>query len=244
MIEKVKILLLGNNRIAQYAYNFLHDREDCKIYVIGDGVNNPSLPKGFKPDVAFSIKYPHILSKSFIDSVGVPILNFHTAPLPELRGVDTCSWAIIHRLKRFGVTVHIIDEKVDHGPILLKKTYFTKISDTANSLYLKNQELLKKIIKENIIKFVKGKYGVLKPTSDVSYFHKKGEFDYTDLEVDISKPLKEVDTFIRSRIFPGKQLPYIVIGDNWQEIIGCQLGYNDIELKLSNGETEWITTQR
>ena len=197
-MEKVKVLLLGDSPVARYALGLLKDYEVC---VVGDKENEPF---DFQPDVAFSIKYPHILTKYFIDKVGVPILNFHTAPLPELRGVDTCSWAIVHKLKEFGVTVHIITEKVDDGPIVLKETYPIEKWDTAYSLYCKNLILLKKIIRENIIRFVEGKYTTRRIKSKVSYIHKRGEFDYTNLKV----PEEKQDIFIRSRFFPGKQLPY------------------------------------
>jgi len=205
-MEKVKILLLGDNPVAKYTLELLGDYD---VYVVEDRFRNPSLRiilKDFKPDVAFSIKYPHVLSKKFIDSIGVPILNFHTAPLPELRGVDTCSWAIYHKLEKFGVTVHIIDEKVDNGLIVLKETYPIEPYDTAYSLYHKNIILLKKIIKKNLIRFINGDYQPMKIKTEVSYLHKKGEFDYTNLKV----PKEDKDTFIRSRFFPGKQLPYYV----------------------------------
>lgn len=197
----MKILLLGDNPIAKYALSLLDDHE---VLVIADNLRDPSLPYSYKPDVAFSIKYPHVLRKFFIDSVGVPILNFHTAPLPELRGVDTCSWAIVHRLKRFGVTVHIIDEKVDHGDIVLKRTFPIEKDDTAYSLYNKNQLFLKKIIRNNLVKFINKDYTTR--SSEVSHFHKKGEFDYTDLTPDPSLSPEEKDIFIRSRYFPGKQI--------------------------------------
>jgi methionyl-tRNA formyltransferase len=201
-MEKVKVLLLGDNPVAKYALELIVNNYD--VLVITDETKEPWLPKDFKPDVAFSIKYPHILSKEFIKKVGVPILNFHTAPLPELRGVDTCSWAIFHKLKRFGVTVHIINDKVDDGPIVLKETFPIEPYDTAYSLYCKNLILLKKIIRENIVRFVEGKYTTRRIKSKVSYIHKRGEFDYTKLKV----PEKDQDIFIRSRFFPGKQLPY------------------------------------
>ena len=200
-MEKVKVLLLGDSPIAQYALSLLKDYD---VLNIGDSFDIPPLPKDWRPNIAFSIKYPHILSKNFIDKIGASILNFHTAPLPELRGVDTCSWAIVHKLKRFGVTVHIIEEKVDSGLIVFKRTYPIKKWDTAYSLYQKNLILLKKIIKKNIVKFVKGEYMAYENECEVSFFHKKGEFDYSNLKV----PKENQDIFIRSRFFPGKQLPY------------------------------------
>ena len=205
-MNKVKVLLLGDSPIALYALELL---KDYQVYVIGDEIDIPWLPMylmpiDFKPDVAFSIKYPHVLTKKFIDEVGVPILNFHTAPLPELRGVDTCSWAIYHKLKKFGITVHIIDEGIDSGDIVLKETFPIKKWDTAYSLYCKNLILLRKVIRENLIRFVNGDYLAWENEGKVSYIHKRGEFDYTNLKV----PKENQDIFIRSRYFPGKQLPY------------------------------------
>jgi len=205
-MEKVKVLLLGDSPIAGYALELL---KDYQVYVIGDEIDIPWLPMylmpiDFKPDAVFSIKYPHVLTKDFIDQIGVPILNFHTAPLPELRGVDTCSWAIVHKLKRFGVTVHVIDEGIDSGDIVLKETFLIEPYDTAYSLYCKNLILLKRVIKENLIRFIEGRYTTMKIKTKESYIHKRGEFDYTDLKV----PKENQDIFIRSRYFPGKQLPY------------------------------------
>jgi len=203
-MNKVKVLLLGDSPIALYALQLLKDYD---VYIVRDGSDSPSVNiilKDFKPDVAFSIKYPYVLTKDFIDGIGVPILNFHTAPLPELRGVDTCSWAIYHKLKKFGITVHIIDEGIDSGDIVLKETFPIKKWDTAYSLYCKNLILLRKVIRENLIRFVNGDYLAWENEGKVSYFHKKGEFDYTDLKV----PKENQDIFIRSRYFPGKQLPY------------------------------------
>lgn len=224
-MEKIKVLLLGDNEVAAYARNKL---KDCEVLVIGDSAESPKIPDSFRPNAAFSIKFPHILKKSFIDRVCVPILNFHTAPLPELRGVDTTSWAIVDGLDSFGVTVHIIDERVDTGPIVLKETFPITPFDTAYSLYCKNLVLLVKIIDKEMTNLVKGKYRIQKFKSKVSHFHKKKEFDYTDLEVNLDQPIDKVDRFIRSRIFPGRQLPHL---KNGKKIIGCRIKDEELVLK-------------
>jgi len=198
-MEKVKILLLGDSPIAQYARYILSDYD---VLMIADRVRDPVLPDNFHPQAAFSVKYPYLLKKDFIERVGVPIINFHTAPLPELRGVDTTSWAIIHGLKRFGVTVHLIEEKVDNGAIVLKRTFPVKSYDTAYSLYNKNLALLTEILEENLIDYAEGKYTTKQVKSKVSYVHKNGEFDYTKLDVTDSAE-------IRARVFPGRQMPYV-----------------------------------
>jgi Formyl transferase len=51
-------------------------------------------------------------------------LNAHPGCLPWYRGLDSCKWAILeNRWDRIGVTVHLVDEGVDTGPIILRQAY-------------------------------------------------------------------------------------------------------------------------
>lgn len=48
------------------------------------------------------------------------ILNCHPGLLPHNRGVDAFKWSIVNKWP-LGVTLHIIDEQIDHGRILARK---------------------------------------------------------------------------------------------------------------------------
>jgi methionyl-tRNA formyltransferase len=58
---------------------------------------------------------PHILR-----GVRRGILNVHPGILPEVRGNNPYVWSIIHDLPQ-GATVHLINEGVDRGPILMRR---------------------------------------------------------------------------------------------------------------------------
>lgn len=73
-------------------------------------------------DYTFSYRSYIILKSDFLKKIKYSAINFHPAP-PSLRGFAPASFAIIENLKKFGSTIHEIDNKLDHGPILSVK-YF------------------------------------------------------------------------------------------------------------------------
>lgn len=83
-----------------------------------------------------------ILSKDVIDSFKIGIINMHPALLPENRGADNIIWAIWDEIPQ-GVTVHLIDKKVDAGWIVYKEIINVYRDDTLLDirLRLQNKEL-------------------------------------------------------------------------------------------------------
>lgn len=73
-------------------------------------------------DLAFSIFYDKIIKQSFIDRCAC-VLNLHSAPLPQYRGVRPINWALKNGEKEHGTTIHKITRGIDDGPILGRMTY-------------------------------------------------------------------------------------------------------------------------
>jgi methionyl-tRNA formyltransferase len=67
-----------------------------------------------------------ILPKSLIESVKFYSINFHPGP-PNYPGSGGVNFALYNDDDNFGVTVHLMDEKIDNGPILGTKHF--SISD-------------------------------------------------------------------------------------------------------------------
>lgn len=65
--------------------------------------------------------FMRILSPWFVRKYAGRILNIHPALLPAFPGTHGLHDALQHGVKVTGVTVHFVDEKVDHGPILLQE---------------------------------------------------------------------------------------------------------------------------
>jgi phosphoribosylglycinamide formyltransferase 1 len=65
--------------------------------------------------------YMAILDAGFVARFPDRILNVHPALLPAFPGIRAIERAFDHGVKVFGVTVHLVDEGVDTGPIVLQR---------------------------------------------------------------------------------------------------------------------------
>jgi phosphoribosylglycinamide formyltransferase-1 len=65
--------------------------------------------------------YMAILDAAFVARFPDRILNVHPALLPAFPGIRAIEQALDHGVKVFGVTVHLVDEGVDTGPIVLQR---------------------------------------------------------------------------------------------------------------------------
>jgi phosphoribosylglycinamide formyltransferase-1 len=67
-----------------------------------------------------SAGYMQLLSPAFLARFPDRVINVHPALLPAFPGLDGIQAALDYGVKVTGVTVHMIDEGVDSGPILLQ----------------------------------------------------------------------------------------------------------------------------
>jgi methionyl-tRNA formyltransferase len=74
-----------------------------------------------------------ILAPAFLDAVGAPVLNAHSGPLPEVRGMHACEWSLLLGA-RPTVTIHFIDEGLDTGPVVESIPVEVRPEDTVESL--------------------------------------------------------------------------------------------------------------
>jgi phosphoribosylglycinamide formyltransferase 1 len=78
--------------------------------------------------------YMRLLGSFFVRSFENRILNIHPSLLPAFPGVDAQRQALEHGVKITGCTVHLVDEQLDHGPIVLQRAVAVLDGDTVESL--------------------------------------------------------------------------------------------------------------
>lgn len=78
--------------------------------------------------------YMRLLSPVFIRSFPNRILNIHPSLLPAFRGLEAQRQALEYGVKISGCTVHIVDEELDHGPIVLQRAVEVRDDDTVETL--------------------------------------------------------------------------------------------------------------
>jgi len=82
--------------------------------------------------VAFSILPKEVLAASKLGAI-----NIHGSLLPKYRGAAPVQWAIANCEQKTGLTVFLLDEKMDHGPVLEMKEITIEQNDTTEILLKK-----------------------------------------------------------------------------------------------------------
>lgn len=80
-----------------------------------------ALLRKFQPDLVVSFHFDQILSSAVLEGVGCPVVNVHPSLLPAHRGPCPSFWTLVDADARCGVTVHIVDGRIDAGPVLARR---------------------------------------------------------------------------------------------------------------------------
>ena len=104
--------------------------------------------------------YMRILGKSVLTAYKNRILNIHPALLPSFPGLHAQKQAFDYGVKVSGCTVHIVNEELDGGPIILQKCVEVKDDDTADTLAERILEQEHKIYPEAVRLFVENKLSI------------------------------------------------------------------------------------
>lgn len=78
--------------------------------------------------------YMRKLETTLLEAFPAKILNIHPSLLPAFPGVDAQRQALEHGVKVTGCTVHIVDESLDGGPIVVQRAVPVLDDDTVETL--------------------------------------------------------------------------------------------------------------
>ena len=107
-------------------------------------------------DYIISFRSYIILRKKILKKIKYASINFHPGP-PKYRGIGCANFAIYNQEKYYGVTAHLINEKIDNGKIidvqnfkLKKNTNISQLLQTSYKFQLKQaKKVLDKVFKNN-----------------------------------------------------------------------------------------------
>ncbi len=85
-------------------------------------------------DLVLLAGYMKIVGEEFVSSFKNRIMNIHPALLPSFPGLHAQRKALKYGVRYSGCTVHFVDEKMDHGPIILQAVVPVYQEDTEESL--------------------------------------------------------------------------------------------------------------
>jgi len=104
--------------------------------------------------------FMRILTAEAIRRFPERIVNIHPALLPAFPGAHAVPQALAHGVKVTGVTVHFVDELVDHGPIISQEAVPVLPGDTEASLHARIQEVEHRLYPEAVAALAAGRLHV------------------------------------------------------------------------------------
>jgi phosphoribosylglycinamide formyltransferase-1 len=105
--------------------------------------------------------FMRLLSATFVEAFPGRILNIHPSLLPAFPGLDAQHQALQHGVKITGCTVHLVDEHLDSGPIILQAAVPVLDDDTVDSLSKRILHEEHRIYSEAIAIILGGDYRVM-----------------------------------------------------------------------------------
>ncbi len=90
--------------------------------------------KKYNCELVVLVGYMRLVSEKFIDAFNGNVMNIHPALLPAFKGMHAHRDVIEYGVKVSGCTVHFVDAKSDHGPIIIQKCVPVYDTDTEATL--------------------------------------------------------------------------------------------------------------
>ena len=151
--------------------------------------------RAYNPDVMVVVAFGQIIPLSILKMPKYGCVNIHGSLLPKYRGAAPIQWAVLDGEKETGITTILMDEGIDTGDILLKKTIKIDTDETSGSLFDKLMALGAETILETLDELEKGNLTPTKqgesPTAYAKMLTKAmGLIDFT-------RSAKELDCFVR-----------------------------------------------
>lgn len=181
------VLFAGDNMVSEWVEHFLV--EECRenvVAIFGQYDDSLVTPLSIEAELGITCYWPYLINKETIALFKYGIINFHPSLLPKNRGWYPAVWQILDLDRVAGVTLHLIDEGVDTGPIIAQRQWDIKETDTGHLVYGKSQLQIFELFKEVWFKLKEEGIELTIQNHKESTFHSKREGNDCD-EIDIDQ---------------------------------------------------------
>ena len=111
-------------------------------------------------DVVVLAGFMRLLGPTFVDAFAGRILNVHPSLLPAFPGGTSVADALAWGVKVTGVTVHLVDEEVDHGPIVAQESLPVYPDDDWETLESRVHEVEHRLLPRAVQALIEGRVKV------------------------------------------------------------------------------------
>ena len=154
-------------------------------------------------DLGMLVWWPKLIRRAIIEKARVGFLNTHPSLLPYNRGKHSSFWALKEQAP-FGVSLHMVDERVDSGDIVAQRPVGYCWEDTAETLYGKAQTAMVELIRDTYPLIRTLDFSRTPQNLAQGSFHRAAEIDAAsriDLHTDYRA--RDLLNLLRARTFTG-----------------------------------------
>jgi phosphoribosylglycinamide formyltransferase-1 len=114
----------------------------------------------FAPDYIVLAGFMRVLGPSAITHFPGQIINVHPSLLPAFPGAHGVRDALAYGAKVTGVTLHFVDEHLDHGPIIAQEALEVLVGDDEAALHGRIQAIEHRLLPEVVTRLAKGEFDI------------------------------------------------------------------------------------
>ncbi len=129
----------------------------------------------FQPDVLVVAAYGRLLPRPVLEAAAGGCLNLHPSLLPKYRGPSPVATAIRDGMESTGVTLMVLDEGMDSGPMIAQREHPIAPTDTAGSLTAELFRAGADLLLENLDGWVRGEITAVPQDDDAATLTQKLE---------------------------------------------------------------------
>ena len=192
--------------------------ENYRVYKYAERLNIPIISEtdmaNMDIDFIFSVQYHKILSREILQLPKYGGINLHMAPLPEYRGSNQFSFAIINNEREFGTTLHYMSTKIDGGDIISQRRFPIKENITVTQLYQKTEEESVLLFKESLNSILNLQNQRTKQSQiaidKIKYFYSRNDINAHKC-IDLKWSDEKIYRYIRALDFPPFESPFSMV---------------------------------
>jgi len=122
----------------------------------------------YRPDLVVLAGYMRILSPAFIQPFAGRIINIHPADTHLHQGLHAYEWAFENKLPETKITVHLVDEGLDTGPVLAQKTVDLRGVDTLAEVERRGLAVEHEVYAQTLAELIKSKQNFMSSAAETS----------------------------------------------------------------------------
>jgi len=162
-----------------------------------------------KTDLNITCQYGLIIPKTILETAVHGSINVHTSLLPKYRGASPIQSVLINGEKETGVTIMMMDEKMDHGDILRQQKIVIDPEDVYETLNQKLLAIAPNLLIETVKDYINGKISPQTQNHEMATFCR--EFTRDDGKIDWEKTATQIYNLYRGLT------PWPGIWTEWKE---------------------------